>query len=99
MTAPDPADTVIEQAAKVLAQRSKHSWGRDLRQARDLHDAGLLADPADRDEESVQASVQPASELASYFFDRCFGIVDDPEAKLTALIEARDTKIRNEARR
>lgn len=46
MNAENPADTVIKQAAKVLARRSKHSWGRDLRQAQDLRDAGLLADLA-----------------------------------------------------
>lgn len=58
MTAPDPADTVIEQAAKVMhatvccpcdPQGCDVSEVAELGYARALHDAGLLADPADRD--------------------------------------------------
>lgn len=80
MTAPDPADTVIEQAARRLAWAMADADGihpgdfetdpfddltddaqRDvLAFARALHDAGLLADPADRDERDFADVVNEA---------------------------------------
>jgi hypothetical protein len=55
MSNKNPTDTVIEQAARAIIDRYPSF---DLISAagiaRALHDAGLLADPADRDEEGLQ---------------------------------------------
>lgn len=52
MSAENPADTVIEAVALAIGKHrrgSQEAWDEDRRLARALHDAGLLADPADRD--------------------------------------------------
>ena len=51
MSAENPAD-VIEAVALAIGKHrhgSQEAWDEDRRLARALHDAGLLADPADRD--------------------------------------------------
>ena len=60
MNAENPTD-VIEAVALAIGKHrhgSQEAWDEDRRLARALHDAGLLADPADRDEEAIGRAVE-----------------------------------------